>query len=240
MTSLSFCESGNSPPETQATPTLARLDKARQMLAESRTLDEVKHIRDIAEAAKVYAKAAHLGREAQNYAAEISLLAACKAGEILKQLEKKKSSGVPASVAGTSEYAKALKDTATPERTAQHWQRLFNIPEEIREKYIKQTIEAGGEVTASGLLKVRPPTETFHKKDYLKPNPLGAAPITAELTSFQLRLAEYTNLITKQPFLDSRTRGDIEPLIRALLELSKDAAERAMRLSTALEKVAAA
>lgn len=55
---------------------LAQLDRARQMLAESRTLSDVKKIRDIAEAAKVYAKAAHLGRESQNYAAEIALLAA--------------------------------------------------------------------------------------------------------------------------------------------------------------------
>jgi hypothetical protein len=35
---------------------LAKLDRVRQMLAESRTLPEVKKIKGIAEAAKVYAK----------------------------------------------------------------------------------------------------------------------------------------------------------------------------------------
>ena len=73
--------------------TLAQLDRARQMLAECRDLSEVKKIRDIASAAKVYMKAANLGREAQNTAAEIALLASRKAGEILKQLEKTPAGG---------------------------------------------------------------------------------------------------------------------------------------------------
>ena len=51
---------------------LVKLDKARSALAESRTLSEVKKIRDVAEAAKTYAKAAHLSRDSQNYAAEIN------------------------------------------------------------------------------------------------------------------------------------------------------------------------
>lgn len=136
------------------TTALAKLDKARLMLFEARTLPEVKKIRDIAEAAKVYARAANVGREAQNYAGEIALLAACRAGEILKQLEKKKSSGVPASVAGTSGYAQTLKDTKTPERTAQYWQKMAAIPEKKRTAYIAAVKESPtGEVTASGLLK---------------------------------------------------------------------------------------
>jgi len=113
--------------------TLVQLDKARQLLAESRTLEEIKKIRDIAESARVYAKAAHLGQEAQNYAAEIALLAARKAGEILKQLERAPRGGkggtIPAKVAGMSDYATALKDTDTPERTAERWQELAEIPE---------------------------------------------------------------------------------------------------------------
>lgn len=137
-----FTKSGGSPPAAAAESTaivvheqssqLANLDRARQMLAESRTLPEVKKIRDIAEAAKVYAKAAHLGRESQNYAAEIALLASRKAGEILKQLERDtpKQAGAKkgaASVAGASEYAKTLKETNTPERTAQYWQKLASV-----------------------------------------------------------------------------------------------------------------
>jgi hypothetical protein len=142
------------------TNALAKLDKARIMLYEARSLSDVKKIRDIAEAARVYAKAANVGREAQNYAGEIALLAACKAGEILKQLEKKKSSGVAASVAGTSQYAQTLKDTKTPERTAQHWQKMAAIPEKKRTAYIAAVKESPtGEVTASGLLKLAKPAK---------------------------------------------------------------------------------
>lgn len=140
---------------------LAKLDKARQMLAESRTLPEIKKIRDIAEAAKVYAKAAHLGHEAQNYAAEISLLAARKAGEILKQLERspggepaKKRHSTPAMLAAVeSEYSKALKESGTSERTAQYWQRLAAVPATTYEKHVRETEEIKGEITAAGLLK---------------------------------------------------------------------------------------
>jgi len=55
------------------TNALAKLDRATQMLAEAKSLDEVKHIMDIAEAARTYARAAKLGLEAQNHAAEVVL-----------------------------------------------------------------------------------------------------------------------------------------------------------------------
>ena len=110
---------------------------------------------------RVYAKAANLGRESQNYAGEIALLAACKAGEILEQLSRGKTGPkkLPASVAvnsnGKSEYAQTLADTKTPERTARHWQALAAVPEKKRTEYIAAVKESPtGEVTASGLLKV--------------------------------------------------------------------------------------
>ena len=88
---------------------LLKLESAHRALAESRTLSEVKQIRDIAEAARVYAKAANLGHEAQNYAAEIALLAARKAGEILTELDRTpagrpKISAKPAPVSPTKKH----------------------------------------------------------------------------------------------------------------------------------------
>lgn len=149
--------------EKQGSTALAQLDKARQMLAESRTLPEVKKIRDIAEAAKVYAKAANLGREAQNYAAEIAILAACKAGEILKQLDKSKGGRpekTPASVAAVSEYTKTLEETGTAERTAQYWQKIAEVPEGSRSAYFARVQNAdNGEITVAGLLRAAPHAE---------------------------------------------------------------------------------
>jgi hypothetical protein len=144
---------------------LANLERARQMLAECRTLPEVKKIRDIAEAAKVYARAANLGHEAQNYAAEIALLAARKAGEILQRLDKSKGGRpekTPDSVAGVSEYSKTLEETGTPERTAQRWQELAAIPQETFTEYI-DSVKPTDDISATGLLKAAKPHEEKRK-----------------------------------------------------------------------------
>ena len=157
--------------EQEQITSLAKLDKARTALAECRTLEEVKRIRDIAEAARVYAKAAHLSRDAQNYAAEITLLAARKAGEILRDLAKKsensggrgKKRKVGASRTPTSTpYQEALKDSETPRRTAAKWQKLAEMPQETVERYIADTKAEQGEITQAGLRRA-------HAKEKPKP-----------------------------------------------------------------------
>jgi len=67
---------------------LAKLELARRMLAETRSVDEVKMIRNLGEAARVYALQARLGLEAQNDAAEIKLRAERRLGELLAALPK--------------------------------------------------------------------------------------------------------------------------------------------------------
>lgn len=135
---------------------IQKLDQARTALALCRTLPEVKRLRNMAEAAKIYARSAHLGREAQNYAAEISLLASRKAGEILKSLEKTPSGGDRKSgrkrCGLISEYKQTLEDTKTPERTAQYWQRLSQIPDDVVHEYLASSIKEEREITTTGLL----------------------------------------------------------------------------------------
>lgn len=135
---------------------LAKLDKARTMLAECRLLPDIKKIREIAEAARVYAKAAHMGREAANYAAEIKLLAEDKAGEFLAQLKKdtpqergKKRDRL--NVSRSSEYQKVLEETETPKSTAIYWQKVAKVPDALREKYIAET-KTNGEISTRGFL----------------------------------------------------------------------------------------
>src|ERR1700731_1169442 len=76
---LTMAHQTDAAPLVEVPTALGNLDRARLALMEARTLPDVKKIRDIAEAARVYAKAAHLSRESQNYAAEIALLASRKA-----------------------------------------------------------------------------------------------------------------------------------------------------------------
>jgi hypothetical protein len=136
------------------------------MLGECRTLSDVKKVKGIADAAKVYAKAARLGRETQNYAAEIALLAARKAGEILKQLQKTPKQSA-ASAAGDSEYRKTLKETNTPERTAQVWQNLAEPTDLEFQKALRNIVGMGKELTTTGVLKEIAPLKQHTKADCL-------------------------------------------------------------------------
>jgi phage N-6-adenine-methyltransferase len=144
------------------TNALAKLDKATQMLAEAKSLDEVKHIMDIAEAARTYARAAKLGLDAQNHAAEIKLRAERKAGELLLNLERgknpKDNTGkftVNTSVDNTaSEYREVLDSEEIPNTTAHRWQSLAKLPERSFENYITEKSDSKQEITTAGVLKL--------------------------------------------------------------------------------------
>jgi phage N-6-adenine-methyltransferase len=139
-----------------STNALAKLDRATHMLAEAKTLDEVKHILDIAEAARVYARAAKLGIEAANHAAEIKLRAERKAGEMLARLshgdhggDRKSSSKVE----NLNEFKDVIEQEEIPQSTAYRWETIATIPEKKFEQHIAEVIETGGELTTAGLLK---------------------------------------------------------------------------------------
>lgn len=139
------------------TNALAKLDKATQMLAEAKSLDEVKHIMDIAEAARTYARAAKLGLDAQNHAAEIKLRAERKAGELLLNLERGKPGVKPelhSKLEDNSEYREVLDSEEIPNTTAHRWQSLAKLPERSFENYITEKSDSKQEITTAGVLKL--------------------------------------------------------------------------------------
>lgn len=118
----------------------------------ARTIDEVKDIRDRAEAARQYAKAAGYSREITNMCAEIKIRAERKAGTLLADMPKQKP--------GEHWQEKRLQDaTVTPslkdlgiEKTQAHrWQQSAAIPDDVVDEYIRSANEAQGDITNAGL-----------------------------------------------------------------------------------------
>lgn len=136
---------------------LARLDTATRLLAEAHSVDEVKAIRDKAEAARVYARQARLGLQAQNHAAEIKLRAERRAGELLADVERD-AGGRPGNScqSGTSftPYQEALAAADLPHRTAARWQELASLPDETFERHVAVTKDLGQELTTSSALRL--------------------------------------------------------------------------------------
>ena len=138
------------------TTALAKLDTAAHMLAEAKTLDDVKRIVDIAEAARTYARAAKLGLEAQNHAAELKLRAERKAGEMLGQLERAPE-GRPQKLIqpGTvSEYRAVLTESDVATTTAHRWQTIAAVPAPVFEQHITTVQAENAELTSASVLRV--------------------------------------------------------------------------------------
>lgn len=65
-------------------PVIAKLETARQALAEAVSIQQVKQIADVAAAAEVYARRQQLGEEAIGYAHSVKIEALARLGELLK------------------------------------------------------------------------------------------------------------------------------------------------------------
>jgi len=72
----------------QSSSQLIHLTQARQALTLAKSIDEVKDIKDKAEALRAYAKQAGMGLQMQNDCAEIKLRAERRAGELLAEMDK--------------------------------------------------------------------------------------------------------------------------------------------------------
>lgn len=136
---------------------LAKLERATQMLAEAKTMDDILHVADLAEAAKAYARAAKLGLDAQNKAAEIAILARRKAGEYLAKLERNpgaRNDTTSSNVGQGSEYASTLDESGISRQDANRWMQVASVPEDQFQEYIEETKQAGKELTTSAVVKL--------------------------------------------------------------------------------------
>lgn len=117
---------------------LARVDRARQLLAEARTVDEVKDVRDKAEAIRQYSRTAGLTIDIQNYAAEIKIRAERKAGELLAEMPKQDGTPSDKLSPGVQQPPK-LADIGITRKQSSRFQEIAAIPEPVFEEVIAET-----------------------------------------------------------------------------------------------------
>ncbi len=139
------------PPAPVHQPPLVHFENARRELELARTVDEVKSIRDRAEAMRLYCKQAKYSLEMQNLCAEIKIRAERRAGEILADMDKHKG-GRPKNHSHDESGFPRLRDLGIDSNKSSRWQRISEIPEDTFEDYIQTAKLKEAELTSSGAL----------------------------------------------------------------------------------------
>ena len=119
---------------------LAKIDIAHQALLEAKTIQEVKKIADIAQAAKIYAQRQKLGSEAIQYAHSLVTDAERRLGEMIRQQKETVglATGRDAMIArypkGTEVPRPTLAEAGIGKKVSARAQSLARMPEDIFEK----------------------------------------------------------------------------------------------------------
>jgi len=194
------------------TVALIRYDAARRALAAAHRVDEVKAIRDKAEAVRVYAKQAG-DFELQNQAAEIRIRAERRAGELLGDMQtsgerQAKERGRPKKVSSPT----TLPKLGITRDQSSKWQRLARMIDNATfDKAVAQAKERDGELTAAGLLRaireIVTPSQVVIEPDIN----VVAAELTRDIES-QSRKAKLETVV--------RLRSRLNPTIRKKLILA--------------------
>jgi hypothetical protein len=140
---------------------LARLETARRLLSEVRSVDDVKAIHDFAEAARIYARQARLGLEAQNDAAEIRLRAERKLGALLARMDKHPGGNINRSqrATGSRDAPARLHDLGISKSQSSRWQAIAAVPEHVFDRHLADVREQGRrdgttELTSAGAIQL--------------------------------------------------------------------------------------
>ena len=133
---------------------LTNWDKAKQAITECKTIDELKIIRDKAEALRAYTKQAQESLEVQNNVAEIKIRCERKIGEFSKELPVQSAFNADKT---THHDRKSFKTSILKDAGVQHYERyeaIANLPEKEFENHIKQVVDSNKELTTVGIIKL--------------------------------------------------------------------------------------
>jgi phage N-6-adenine-methyltransferase len=136
------------------TVALVRYDAARRALAEAHDVDEVKDIRDKAQAMAAYARQAK-DTELVEWATEIKVRAERRAGELLREMaEHGERAGDGKPSRGATVSAPTVAALGLNRSQVSRWQKLAAVPEDQFERAVAAAKEVAGEVTTAALLRI--------------------------------------------------------------------------------------
>lgn len=132
---------------------LVRYEQARYALAEAHRVDEVKDIRDKAEAMAAYARQAK-DTELIQYATEIKVRAERRCGELLSTTEKRNGGhAMKARSDDTTEVPQTLADMGITKDQSSRYQSLASMSDEHFETAVATAKATAGEVTTAFMLR---------------------------------------------------------------------------------------
>lgn len=143
--------------EAKDLPGLAHFNRARRELELAESIDEVKAIRDKAEAMRIYARQAGYALEMQNLCAEIRIRAERRGGRVLEKMDIAQNSSANLrrgrSVQPRGHTTPSLKDLGISKSQSSRWQKIGNIPTKDFEKRIQEIKDSGRELTIKEIVE---------------------------------------------------------------------------------------
>jgi N6-adenosine-specific RNA methylase IME4 len=139
---------------------LVKLSLARKALAEAKSLDEIKQIKDIAIAVKAYVKAKGLGIEMKNEASEIEIRAIREMGKLLEQKQEAgelakqgQSFGYGSCTIPEHEQPVTLPEIGVTRKESSTSKNLASVNDQIFEEVINEFIDNKTPLTKTALLR---------------------------------------------------------------------------------------
>jgi hypothetical protein len=198
-----------------ASDSLALLEQGRLLIAQARTTDDVKQIRDQAAAVERYFRQQKYALEVINDAGELKVRAERRLGELLAETVR----------AGNPQLLHDATITRLPEgvtRSDSHrWQRVAGLPEDIFEAVIAAGRQRG-DLSTNTFLKLAKQKDKERKDDEARQRMAEAAPPTdlIRVGDFREVLADLSDESVDMIFTDppyAKEKGSY-PLYRALAE----------------------
>lgn len=134
---------------------LIYLTQAQQALAKLTTVEDVKEVRDRAEALRIYVRRSKKGIEMQNQAAEVKLRAERRGGEILREMKENGWRDAGHGGDRKSRYSDAtvtLDDLGLTKSESSRWQQIATMPADAFERQIADAKRERLELTTKSMM----------------------------------------------------------------------------------------